>query len=68
LGFDLASCGKELLLELDVWGMSALEIRKRREMEKTIYLVRCHIKVDLGGTCWARLVTTVIPYCLARKD
>lgn len=32
------------------------------------YLVRRHIKVDLGGTRWARLVPTVLVNCLARED
>jgi len=35
---------------------------------KTAYLVRCHIKVDLGGTRWARLVTAVLVDRLTRED
>jgi hypothetical protein len=35
---------------------------------KITYLVRRHIKVDLGGTRWARLVPTVLVNRLARED
>ena len=35
---------------------------------KIAYLVRRHIKINLGGTRWARLVPTVLVNCLARED
>jgi hypothetical protein len=37
-------------------------------MGRTAYLVRCHIKVNLGGTRWARLVPAVLVHSLARED
>ena len=37
-------------------------------MGKIAYLVRRHIKVNLGGTRWARLVPAVLVNCLARED
>ena len=39
-------------------------VRKKGEA----YLVRCHIKVDLGGTRGARLVSAVLVNGLARED
>lgn len=36
--------------------------------EKTTYLVRRHIKVNLGRTRWARLVPAVLVHSLARKN
>ena len=35
---------------------------------KIAYLVRRHIKVNLGGARWARLVPAVLVNCLARED
>jgi hypothetical protein len=35
---------------------------------KIAYLVRRHIKVNLGGTRWARLVPAILVNCLARED
>jgi hypothetical protein len=40
----------------------------KRGEGKIAYLVRCHIKVNLGGTRWARLVPAVLVNCLARED
>jgi hypothetical protein len=37
-------------------------------MGRIAYLVRRHIKVNLGGTRWARLVPAVLVNCLARED
>jgi len=74
LRFDLASCGKKLLLELGrscmrvSFGGGAWEKRERGWMGRTAYLVRCHVKVNLGGTRWARLVPAVLIYCLAGED
>jgi hypothetical protein len=71
LGFNLASCGKEFLLELSIWGLCVLASEpfwEKRGDGKITYLVRCHIKVNLGGTCWARLVSAVLVNCLARED
>lgn len=71
LGFDLASRGKEFLLELSIWGLCILASEpfwEKRGDGKITYLVRCHIKVNLRGTRWARLVPTVLVNCLARED
>ena len=67
MGFDLASRRKELLLKLDVRGVSASETW-RGGKGKTTYLVRRHIKVNLGGTRWARLVPAVLVHSLTCKD
>lgn len=71
LGFDFASRRKEFLLELSVCVLcvSASEpFLGEREERKITYLVRRHIKVNLGGTRWARLVPAVLVNCLARED
>jgi hypothetical protein len=71
LGFDLASRGKEFLLELSVCGLCVLASEafwEKRGDGKIAYLVRRHIKVNLGGTRWARLVPAVLVDCLARED
>ena len=70
LGFDLASRGKKFLLELSVCGSRVLASKSFWEKEdgKITYLVRRHIKVNLGGTRWARLVPVVRVNCLARED
>jgi hypothetical protein len=36
--------------------------------KKEAYLVWCHVKVNLGGTRWARFVSAVLADRLARKD
>jgi len=48
--------------------VSARETQKRKETRKAAHLVKCHIKIHLGGTRWARLNTTILADCLARKD
>jgi hypothetical protein len=68
LGFDLASRGKEFLLELSVCGLCVSASEPFWEKERIAYLVRRHIKVNLGGTRWARLVPAVLINCLARED
>ena len=35
---------------------------------RNAYLVWCHVKVNFGGTRWARLVSTVLVNRLTRKD
>jgi hypothetical protein len=37
-------------------------------MGRIAYLVRRHIKVNLGGTRWARLVPAVLVNCLAGEN
>jgi hypothetical protein len=64
LGFDITSHGKEFLLELSIWGLCVLASEhfwEKRGDGKIAYLVRCHIKVDLGGTHWARLTPRFSP-------
>ena len=41
---------------------------ERDGMGRNAYLVRCHIKVHLGGTRWTRFVPAVLVNCLARED
>jgi hypothetical protein len=71
LGFNLTSHGKEFLLELSIWGLCVLASEhfwEKRGDGKIAYLVRCHVKVNLGGTHWARLVPAVLVNCPARED
>ena len=41
---------------------------EKEGMGRFAYLVRRHIKVNLGGTRWPRLVPAVLVNCLARED